>query len=381
MENPENVFEGTPQDTTQDVNLGVSKSLSDLFDDGKANQPVEFEAPVETVVAEEPASEPDVVVDNAPEVNEVEKEDIVEIGDVPVAEEVPTLETVDEVQQSPEPVAQQAQAPDLPEGVGELVDFINGGGTMQEYLSLNKDYSDYSDDDLLKEYYKNTKENLDAEDIDFLLEDNFKFDSELDDERDIRKKKIALKEELRKAKAYLEDRKSKYAEIKKSPSAGVTQEQLESQKRAQEASEYFTAESDKFFDGFKGFDFSLGENKQTIRYRVDNADNLKQYNMDFNNLLGEFVGDDGRISNTAGYHKALFMAKNGDKIAQLFYEQGKADAIKESSKEAKNINFDQQKHEPSSNTKLKPGQAREIENPNADNRPRVKLSEEFWKKR
>jgi hypothetical protein len=111
----------------------------------------------------------------------------------------------------------------LPENVESLVNFINEtGGTIEDYVRLNADYSNVSDDALLKEYYKNTKPHLDAEEINFIMEDNFDFDEDYDDEKTIRKKKLAYKEEVAKAKNFLDDLKDKYyQEIKSRP--GVTQ--------------------------------------------------------------------------------------------------------------------------------------------------------------
>ena len=52
------------------------------------------------------------------------------------------------------------------------------------------------------------------------------------------------------------------------------------------------------------------------------------------------MNEDGTMSDAKGYHKALYSAMNSDAIAQHFYEQGKADALKESIKKSKNISMD-----------------------------------------
>jgi hypothetical protein len=112
----------------------------------------------------------------------------------------------------------------LPENIEKLVSFMEEtGGTIEDYARLNADYSNVDDKTLLKEYYKKNKPYLDSSDLELLLED-FDYDEDLDEEKDIRKKKLAFKEEVAKAKGFLEETKSKYYdEIKLRP--GVTQDQ------------------------------------------------------------------------------------------------------------------------------------------------------------
>jgi hypothetical protein len=202
-----------------------------------------------------------------------------------------------------------------------------------------------SDDALLTEYYKNTKPHLDADEIKFIMEDNFEFDEDYDDEKVIRKKKLAYKEEVAKAKNFLEDLKSKYyQEIKSRP--GTTQEQQkamdffnrynEDQQRAKQNHEDFKAKTKNFFTNeFKGFDFNLGEKK--FRYSVQNPSEVADVQSDINNFVKKFLNEDGRINDHQGYHKALYAARNADTIARHFYEQGKADATKDIAAKSKNI--------------------------------------------
>lgn len=234
----------------------------------------------------------------------------------------------------------------LPENVESLVNFINEtGGTIEDYVRLNADYSKVSDDALLKEYYKNTKPHLDAEEINFIMEDNFDFDEDYDDEKTIRKKKLAYKEEVAKAKNFLDDLKDKYyQEIKSRP--GVTQEQQkamdffnrynENQERAKKRHEDFKGRTKKFFsDNFKGFDFNVGEKK--FRYSVQNPSEVADVQSDINNFVGKFLNEDGSVNDHQAYHKALYAARNADTIARHFYEQGKADATKDIAAKSKNI--------------------------------------------
>ena len=233
----------------------------------------------------------------------------------------------------------------LPENVEKLVAFMQEtGGNIEDYVRLNTDYSNIDNNTLLREYYKKTKPHLDSEDINIIMED-FSYDEELDDERDIRKTKIAYKEEVAKARNFLEETKSKYYdEIKLRP--GVTQDQQkamdffnrykEDQEAATKRHSNFVQETNNLLnDNFKGFDFNVGEKK--FRYGIKNAKNVAEAQSDISNFIGKFLDKDGSIKDTIGYHKALYAARNADTIAQHFYEQGKADAVKEVVAKSKNI--------------------------------------------
>lgn len=278
------------------------------------------------------------------------------VGDV-VTEITPLKEiTSEEVKQ----VTKQAQEAvrdekvlgrKLPENVEKLVTFMEDtGGTVEDYVRLNADYSTVDETQLVKEYYKKTKPYLDAEDMDIILED-YDYDEELDDDRDIRKKKIAFKEEVNKAKNFLEETKSKYYdEIKLRP--GVTQDQQKATdffSRYNEEQKVNTAKQERFKDAtknvfneeFKGFDFNIGEKK--FRYGVKNPSSVAEEQSDINNFIGKFLNKEGEISDHKGYHKALYAAKNADTIAQHFYEQGKADQVKNVIAKSKNITTEARK--------------------------------------
>tara|TARA_R110000782_G_scaffold84198_2_gene164403 strand:+ start:3284 stop:4492 length:1209 start_codon:yes stop_codon:yes gene_type:complete len=232
----------------------------------------------------------------------------------------------------------------LPENVEKLVSFMEDtGGTVEDYVRLNADYSSVDEGVLLKEYYKKTKPYLDSEDLDIILED-YDYDEDIDDERDIRKKKIAFKEEVAKAKNFLESTKSKYYdEIKLRP--GVTQEQKkatdffnrfnEDQKAAEKQHLDFKSDTNKYFsDEFKGFDFDVSGKK--FRYGVQDSSKVASDQSNINNFVGKFLNKDGVMTDTKGYHKALYMASNGDSIINHFYEQGKADAVRDVVNKSKN---------------------------------------------
>ena len=233
----------------------------------------------------------------------------------------------------------------LPDNIQKVVDFMHDtGGNLEDYVRLNADYSNVNNDTLLKEYYKKTKPHLDNDEIDFLLEDNFSYDEDIDDERDVRKRKLALKEEVAKAKDYLETVKSKYYdEVKLRP--GVNKEQqgavdfFNRYKKDQEVAEtnhveFKTKTKQLFSQDFKGFDFNLGDKK--FRYGVQNPSQVADSQSDISNIIGKFLGEDGTVKDVSGYHKAMYAASNADKLAQHFYEQGRADAVKEVVSNSKN---------------------------------------------
>ena len=234
----------------------------------------------------------------------------------------------------------------LPEGVDKLVKFIEEtGGDLQDYVRLNADYSNVDDKALLKEYYKKTKPHLDDEEIDFVMEENFLYDEDLDDERDIMLKKLAQKEEVSKARSFLDNLKDQYyEEIKSRPTQSNEQRKAmdffnrykESEQKAEESRSLFKSKTKDFFQNdFKGFDFNVGEKK--FRYGVSNPDSIADTQSSINNILGKFLDENGSVKKFDEYHKAMYAAQNVDKIASHFYDQGKADAIKDVAVKSKNI--------------------------------------------
>ena len=319
--------------------------------------PSEELKPKEDAIQKQEA-ESTVLLTEQPEVGlqEVGQGDEDTTGDV-ITEFTPLQEvTKEEVQQ----VTKQAQEAvrdekvlgrKLPENVEKLVTFMEEtGGNVEDYVRLNADYSTVDETQLVKEYYRKTKPYLDAEDMDIILED-YAYDEDIDDDRDIRKKKIAFKEEVNKARNFLEETKSKYYdEIKLRP--GVTQDQQKATdffSRYNEEQKINTAKQERFKDAtnnvfneeFKGFDFNVGEKK--FRYGVKNPSSVAEEQSDITNFIGKFLNKEGEISDHKGYHKALYAARNADTIAQHFYEQGKADQVKNVIAKSKNITTEARK--------------------------------------
>jgi len=234
----------------------------------------------------------------------------------------------------------------LPENIEKLVTFMEEtGGTIEDYTRLNADYSSVDENTLLKEYYRKSKPHLNNEEIDFIMEESFHFDTDLDEERDVKKKKLAKKEEIAKAKNFLEETKKKYYdEIKLRP--GVTQDQQKAmdffnrynkqQEQAEQQHDVFQKNTKELFnEDFEGFDIKVGEKR--FKYNVKDVNKVAENQSNINNLVKKFLDKDGNVSDTQGYHKAIYAADNVDKIASHFYEQGKADAVKDVVNKSKNL--------------------------------------------
>ena len=280
-----------------------------------------------------------------------------EVEEQPVLQEITDEEVEEVAEELQEEVAEAIEEAketgvELPENIQKAVDFMSEtGGTLEDYVKLNTDYASLNEDQLLREYYQNTNPHLDNDDINFLMEDKFSFDEDLDDERDVRRKKVERKQALANAKNHLDGLKSKYYdEIKMGSRLNPDQQKAveffnrynkeseESAKIAERQTKRFKQESDKVFnDKFEGFDFNVGDKK--YRFNVKDAKGISDTQGDINNFIGKFLDKNGEMSDAKGYHKSLFTAMNSDQIAQHFYEQGKADALKDSVAKSKNVNM------------------------------------------
>ena len=303
-----------------------------------------------TDASNDTVGQPEDSSDSEEVVEEVRAADSNEESPISVIEEVSDEEVkpTEEVKEVKQEVVEQKS---LPENIEKLVSFMEEtGGTVDDYVRLNADYSSVDNNTLVREYYKQTRPHLDYDDVSLLLED-FSYDEELDDEKEIRKKKIAFKEEVGKAKNFLEDLKGKYYdEIKLRP--GVTQEQQkamdffnrynEEQNTVKQMHDDFVNRTNNFLtDDFKGFDFTVGDKK--FRYGIKNPKQVADAQSDITNFIGKFLDKENKISDLSGYHKALYAARNADTLAQHFYEQGKADAVKDVMAKSKNISTEPRK--------------------------------------
>ena len=321
---------------TEETNADTKQETTNVVED-------EQTGPLQEVVEEVPQEQTAVQDEEAPVIEEVTEEEQKEVEEV--TEEIE--EAVAEAEATGKPV---------PEKIQKLMDFMEEtGGDLQDYVKLNRDYTKDSDMDVLQDYYKQTKPHLSSEEIDFLMEDKFSFDQEEDDDKEIRKKKIALKEQVAEARSYLDRQKSKYYEEIKSGVKLTTEQQKaieffnrydkesKEQKKISEANKNtFLKKTDQVFNNnFKGFEYNVGDKK--YRFNVKDKNKVKENQSDINNFVKKFLNKQNAIDDAKGYHKSLFTAMNADAIANHFYEQGKADAIKNQVAKDKNINMNPRK--------------------------------------
>ena len=286
-----------------------------------------------------------------------------------------------EINEQPQPVEQTPQV-ELPENIDKLIKFMDEtGGTLEDYVNMNRDVSDLSDGELLRQYYSQSKP-WDSQEINEYMEDNFSYDEEEDEPRDIRSKKRAFKEELHNARKFFNNHKEKYyADLKLNRQKEIPQDYQEAynaygeytkeQELNKQLNQVFLERTDNVFnDDFRGFDFQVGDNK--YRYKVNNVNETKRLQSDISNFIKPFMNDKGEIGNVTGYHKALFAARNADKLAQHFYEQGRADALKQSAKDAKNIDMTPRQE---GTIQTKTGQKFKVVSGDSSSKLRIKLKQ------
>ena len=312
---------------------------------------VDLNKPIETEVEETKTEQPVQVVE---EVVDEPTKTVEETTETPIVEEV-TNEKVEEVAETVEEAITESMETGeaLPDNIQKLMNFMEDtGGDLTDYVTLNQDYSELDNHTLLKEYYKSTKPHLSDEEVDFVMEDTFAYDEDVDEDRDIKRKKLAMKEQVAQARQHLDSVKSKYYEDIKSGSklTNEQQEAIEFFNKHNEESEknyekgkmqhdVFANKTSKVFnDKFKGFEYNVGDKR--FRFNVKDPVRLKETQGYINNFIKKFLTKDNTMDDAAGYHKGLFTAMNPDQVANHFYEQGKADALKESMAKSKNVSMD-----------------------------------------
>ena len=355
MEEKENVVEETTQDTVEQTVENVDQPVKEEKPKTPLNEDGDYKVDLSNTKTKENAIRENEKQDD--EKSSQEKQEKTQEKEEVILEEV-TDEEPKPVKKEVEETVQKEQTPgmELPENIEKLVEFMNDtGGTIEDYVKLNTDYSNFDDNNLLKEYYQKTKPHLSSDEVSFLIEDNFSFDEEVDAERDVKRKKLAYKEAVAEAKQHLEGLKGKYYEELKLGSKLTQQqqkainffdrynkEQVQANELKQQAKTVFNKETDKVFnEDFKGFDFQVGDKK--YRYNVKDMQGVKDDQSDFVTYLKPWISPQNTLQNASDYHKTLFAGKNADAIATHFYEQGKADAVKNMTTQAKNINMDGRK--------------------------------------
>ena len=350
--------------TVEKIKVKKKPSMKKFSNDPDGVTKVDLNKPPKTEENEQPVDATktedvqEKIIEETTDKEETVEQSTEENTETPVLEEITdekVEEKVEEVKEQIKDIIEETEATGepLPDSVQKLMDFMNDtGGDLEDYVKLNQDYSKLEDKDLLYEHYKQTKPHLNTEEINFLMEDQFSYDDEEDDERDIRRKKLALKEQVANAKTQLEENKSKYYKDIKAGSK-LTPEQQKAvdffnrynkeseatQKIVKQNTDVFTQKTEQVFnDKFKGFEYNVGDKK--YRYNVRDTDEVKATQSDINNFTKKFLDKNQTLKDAKGYHKSLFTAMNADTVAKHFYEQGKADAMKDSVAKAKNVNMD-----------------------------------------
>ena len=340
------------------VDLSNKIEATDNVTKVNLDKPIENETKDE-IKEDNPDNEGVVGVDENADATEKQEEvqPEVEAQETPVLEEVTEEDVKEQAEELTEQVEEAiAEAKEtgraIPENVQKLMDFMEDtGGTLEDYVTLNQDFSSYDDITLLREFYKKTKSHLTPDEVDFLIDDNFSFDEEVDEEREIKKKKIALKEQVANAKSHLDGQKSKYYEEIKAGSKltkdqqkavdffnRYNKESKETDAVVEKQTNTFKMKTNNVFSkDFKGFDYNVGDKK--YRFNVKDSNKVKESQSDINNFVKKFLNENNEMSDAKGYHKSLFTANNPDAIAKHFYEQGKADALKTSVAKAKNVDM------------------------------------------
>ena len=316
-------------------------------------KPMVEEQSITKVSLDEPASVEESVTQE-PTAQQAETEEPVK-EESPALEEVTNEEKTEEIVETVKEVVKESieKGEPLPDGIQKLVSFMEEtGGDINDYVKLNQDYSELDNQDLLREYYTQSKPHLNGEEINFLMEDQFSYDEDMDDEKEIKRKKLALKEQVANAKTQLEENKSKYYEDIKSGSKltkeqqeaidffnRYNKEEAENKQGAEERISIFKEKTNNVFnDDFKGFEYNVGDKK--YRYNVQDAGKIVEDQSSISNFIGKFLDENNTMQDAEGYHKSLFTANNADAIAKHFYEQGKSDAIRQSVEKGKNISME-----------------------------------------
>lgn len=338
----------------EEQNEVVEETTEDQVDESKFESAGD-DSVIKVDLSKPPVSETETeeITDEEASTDEVHREESNEPEALTLEEITDTEEEVSETIEAIEDIVEQSKVNGnpLPENIQKLVDFMEDtGGSVEDYVSLNRDVASMDNSEVLDEYYKKTKSHLSSEERDFLLEDKYGFDEDVDDDRTIRSKKIALKEQVAEARAYLDGQKSKYYEEIKAGSK-LTSEQQEAisffnryNKESEETDNLINTNKDifnkktnnLFNDKFKGFEYEIGDKK--FRFNVKNVEDVKNNQSSLDNFAKKFLDKNNQMADAKGYHKSLFTAMNADAVAQHFYEQGKSDAIKDTVAKSKNIN-------------------------------------------
>jgi len=340
------VQEKSVQEVEQEL-LNKHEAQQELkFDDTKGKESEQKPEPPEAEVKTEEAQ--DTVSEEKPEPTEKEitspelsEEDVLSFIGKRYGKEINSLDEL---------TATRDEAEKLPEDIAAYFKYKKETGrSIEDFVKLQKDYTDVNPETLVREYLTVTEEGLDPEDIDSLMED-YVYDEELDDESVIKKTKLAKKKIIAKAKRFFKEQQEQYKlPLESRENSFTNSEEYQAykqyvntaqsqQEEATRKSEWFVKKSDELFNSeFKGFKFNLDESD--IYFTPGSASELKKAQETPMNFVNKFIDDKGLLNDPEGYHRSLAIAMNPDKFAQFFYEQGKSSATEDVMRKTKNINM------------------------------------------
>ena len=316
------------------------------FDDANKEEskekPEAKEAEVKTQEAEDTVSDaPAEPTEKEVRSSELSEEDVVSFIGKRYGKQI---NSIDEL------VSAREEAPEMPEDIAAYFKYKKETGrSIEDFVKLQRDFSDANPETLVKEYLTITEEGLDPEDIDSLMED-YVYDEEVDDEAVIKKTKLAKKKIIAKAKRFFKEQQEQYklplesrensfgdSEEYKAYKQYVNTAQSQ-QEEANRKSEWFVKKSDELFNSeFKGFKFNLDQSD--VYFTPGSASELKKAQETPMNFVNKFIDDKGLLKDAEGYHRSLAIAMNPEKFAQFFYEQGKSSATEDVMRKTKNINM------------------------------------------
>jgi hypothetical protein len=343
----------------KDIGVKEEKSLSQKEEEviSKASEDVkETSAPVEQVDTSNESTTPTQEQESVQPESEAQK-NITQSSELKEEDVLKYIKnTYDkDVSSVNELFAEKEKPQELPEDVSAFLEYKKKTGRgFEDYVKLNRNFKDMDETQLLREYYQATEEDLDAEDIQYMMED-FAYDSEVDEENVIKKKKLAFKKEIGKARKFFEEQKEMYKEPLESSTASISKEQEEQlaaydqyvkdaqtyEEEIKRRRDWFLKKTDEVFDTeFKGFDFKVGEDKVITFLPSKDVEGIKKVNSGANALAEVYLDSEtGLIKDASGYHRAISVARNPERFAKFFYEQGKADATEDVTKKIKNVNM------------------------------------------
>jgi len=342
------------KDLGSDEEKSVSQKEQEVLD--KAVEQ-ETAAPKVEEVSSEPPSEPTPQVEESAKPQEEAPKEVTQSSELNEEDVLSFIKNRydKEVASVSDLFAEKEANVDIPEDVAAYLEYRKKTGrSFEDYSKLNRDFKAMDEKQLLREYYHATEDSLDGDDINYMLED-FAYDADVDEENVIKKKKLAFKKEIGKARKFFEAQKEMYKEPLESSTASISEEQQKTieaynqyvkdaqtyEEEAKRKRDWFLSKTEEVFSPeFKGFDFKVGEDKVITFLPSTNVAEIKTLNSDSSNFIKRFLDEEtGLIKDAVGYHRAASVAQNPERFAKFFYEQGLADATTDVTKKIKNVNM------------------------------------------